>query len=97
MMTLIADAFPKLRSVKNVVRKMCKKACFKTSFESQNAKRSPQQLESAQQHFYRNFLSLQGKWNWIIFLSVISEILRLFINISTVDDKYSLHNSENLQ
>ena len=75
MMTLIADAFPKLRSVKNVVRKMCKKACFKTSFESQNAKRSPQQLESAQHRNFlsnRNFLSFQGKWNWIMHRIVIS-------------------------
>ena len=30
-------------------------------------------------------------------LLVISEMLALFVNILTTDDKYSLHNSENLQ
>ena len=37
------------------------------------------------------------KWNWITFLSVISEILGWFINTLTADDKSSsFRNTENL-
>ena len=37
------------------------------------------------------------KWSWKIFLLVISQILGLFLNTLTADDKYSFRNSENLQ
>ena len=79
-MNLIAHAFPKLRSAKEVVGKMSKKPRFRTSFESQHAKRSQKLLKSTRQHFYQIFLSLREKWSWTISLSVISEILRLFVN-----------------
>ena len=80
MMNLIAHAFPKLRSAKEVVGKMSKKPRFRTSFESRHAKRSQKLLKSTRQHFYQIFLSLREKWSWTISLSVISEILRLFVN-----------------
>ena len=80
MMNLIAHAFPKLRSAKEVVGKMSKKPRFRTSFESRHAKRSQKLLKSTRQHFYQIFLSLREKWSWKISLSVISEILRLFVN-----------------
>ena len=53
-------------------------------------------LKSAKQHFFQIVLSLRGKWSWKISLFMRSEILRLLVNKLTADDKYFLHNSENL-
>ena len=48
------------------------------------------------QHFYRIFLSIWGKQNWKMSLLVICEILGLFVNTLTADDKYSVRNSDTL-
>ena len=53
--TLIPYAFPKLRTVKNVVRKMSKKPRFRTQFNSQHAKQSQTLLKSSLQNFYHIF------------------------------------------
>ena len=57
-MTLTTDVFLELRTAKDVVRKMFKKPCLRTSFESQRAKKSETLLKSARQHFIIFFLSL---------------------------------------
>ena len=51
-MTLIADLFPKLRTPKNVVRYVSKKARFKGPFDRQHRKRVQTPLRSDQQHRY---------------------------------------------
>ena len=45
-MTLIAYLFPKLRTAKDVIRKMSKNPCFRTPFDSRYAKESQTVLKS---------------------------------------------------
>ena len=45
---------------------------------------------------YRLFSSIRGKFSWKKSALVCSEILRLFINTLTADDKYSRKNMQNL-
>ena len=54
-------------------------------------------LKSARHHYYPLFLSTRGKLSCKKSPSVWSEILRLFVNALTVDDKYSGSNMQNLQ
>ena len=49
--TFIANIFPKLRTAKDLVRKMPKKPCFRTPFNSQHFKESQKFLKSALQDF----------------------------------------------
>ena len=59
-MTLIANLFPKLRTLENVVRYTCKKSRFKGPFDRQHRKLAQTQhrklvqtlLQSRQQHCY---------------------------------------------
>ena len=51
-MTLIADLFPKLRTLENVVRSMSKKSRSKGSFDRQHGKRVQTLLQSERQHGY---------------------------------------------
>ena len=51
-MTFIADLFPKLRTPKNVVRYVSKKALFKRPFDKQLGKRFQTLLRSEPQHRY---------------------------------------------
>ena len=51
-MTLIADLFPKLRTLENVVRYMPKKSSFKGPFDRKDAKRVQTLLRSERQHPY---------------------------------------------
>ena len=69
---------------------------FTTLFDIQNAKRSQTQLKSGQQHFSYIFPSVWSKESWKMDLLVISEILGLFVNTMSADDKYCLHKEDNL-
>ena len=51
---------------------------------------------SARHHHYPLSSSLRGKLSWKKSLSVLYEILRLFVNALTADDKYSGSNMLNL-
>ena len=51
---------------------------------------------SARHHYYPLFSSLRGKLSWKKSPSVLYEILRLFLNALTADDKYSGSNMLNL-
>ena len=51
-MTLIADFFPKLRTLENVDRYMSKKSRFKGPFDRKDGKRIQTHLRSVQQHCY---------------------------------------------
>ena len=50
MVTLIADIFPKLRTLKNVVRQMSKKSRFREAFDYQHCKRAQTLLKSERKH-----------------------------------------------
>ena len=96
-MTLIVYVFPKLRTEKDVVRKMSKNPRSRAPFDSQHAKVCQTLLESARHHFYHIYSSLWEKHSLKMSLLVISEILALFLNIMNADYKHSLCNRENLQ
>ena len=95
-MTLVVDIFPKLETVKNMVWLMSKKSRFKTHFDSEHFKGSKTIPKSSRQHFCYIASSLRDKLSWEMSLLVIFEILGLFVNTLTADDKYSLRNTENL-
>ena len=52
-------------------------------------------LKSAQQQYFPLFSSIRGKLSWKKSPSVWYEILRLFVNALTADDKYSGSNMQN--
>ena len=78
--SLIAYVFSKIKTGKNVLRPMSKKACFGTPFDSQHVKGIQTLVKSAWQHLYHIFFTFWGKWSWKLSLLVICEILGLFIN-----------------
>ena len=53
-------------------------------------------LKSTRRHYYPLFLSIPGKLSWKKSPSVWYEILRLFVNALTADDKYCGSNMETL-
>ena len=53
-------------------------------------------LKSARHRYYPPFSSIRGKLSWKKSPSVWYEILRLFVNALTADDKYSGSNMQNL-
>ena len=76
---------------------MSKKSCVRTPFESQHPNGSKTLFKSERQYFYQIFSALWEKWSWKMSLSVIYELLGLFVNTFTVNDKNFLCNSENLR
>ena len=69
---------------------MSKKRCVKRLMNSQHIKSSKAALKSAQQYFSHIVWSPWTKISSKNFVLVVSEILRLFVNILTPDEKYSL-------
>ena len=61
----------------------------RTLMGSQHVKRCETLLESAQQYFCHIFCGLGKKISSKNSVSVVCEILRLFVNIMTPDEKYS--------
>ena len=86
---VIGNVFAKLETVKNFVRPLSKKRRFRTSFDSQHVKVSLIFATSAWEHFYHVFSSLWGKLIWKRSPIVIPEMLGVFANTFTADDKYS--------
>ena len=76
---------------------MSKKSCFGTPFANERVNGSQTLLNSARHHYYPLFSSIRGKLSWKKSPSVWYEILRLFVNALTVDDKYSDSNMQNLR
>ena len=69
---------------------MPKKIPVRNLMDSQHVKVSERLLKSARQYFCHIFWSLWKNMSSKNSLLVVSEILRLFVNILTPDDKYSL-------
>ena len=68
---------------------MPKKLRVRTFIDSQHGKRSETLLNSVRQYFCYIFWSLSKKISSKTSFLEVSEILRLFVNILTPDDKYS--------
>ena len=95
-MTVIADVFPKFRTLKNMVTSMSKKSRFKGSFGKQHGKRAQTLLKFAWQYLYDNYWLLWRQLCYKKSLLVICKISRLFPNTLSADGKYSLLNTDNL-
>ena len=95
-MTLNPDVFPKLRTLKNVVRSMPKKSRFKGSFKKQHGKCAQTLFKFAWQSLYHIYWSLWTQLTFKKFLLVICKISRLFPNTLSADRKYSLLSRDNL-
>ena len=65
-------------------------------FNKQHGKRDQTLLKSEPHHLYQIFCSLWRQLSWRKSLLVICEVLRMFVNILTADDEYSLLNTDNL-
>ena len=95
-MILIAEAFPKLQSLKNKVRAMSINTGFKGSFKKQHGKCVQTLFKFAWQKLYHIYWSLWRQLSFKKFLLVICKISRLFPNTLSADGKYSLLNRDNL-
>ena len=69
---------------------MPKKLRVRTLMDSQHVKRYERLLKSARQYFCHTFWSLWNEISWENSFLVVAEILRLFFNILTPDEKYCL-------
>ena len=76
---------------------MSKRSCFRTPFANELVNGFQTLLKSARRHYYPLFLSIRGKLSWKKSPSILYEILRLFANALTADDKYSGSNMQNLR
>ena len=95
-MTLIGYVFRELRTEKDVVREVSKKACFSRPFNRQHDKRSQKLSKSAQQQFWYIYWLIWKKSSWNKSFTVICKILGLFFNTLAADDNYCLFNKDNL-
>ena len=93
---VIANVFPKLPTIKDLVRPLSKKRRFRTSFDSQHVKGSQTLVKFAWEHFYQIFSSLRGEKVLKIFNLLKFEIIGLFVNTLTADYMYLVPDSENL-
>ena len=95
-MTPIAYLFLRLRTAKSVVRSMCKKSPSRLPFQKEHGKRVSALFKSERQRLYHIYWSMGRILNCKKSLLVICKILRLFLNILSAADKYSLPNREYL-
>ena len=74
---------------------MCKRSRSRTTFGSQRSNGLQSLLKSSLHHFYIIVPLIWDKLNCKRLLLVRFELLALFLNTMTTDDKISPHNSEN--
>ena len=77
--TVIANVFPKLPNVKDLVRSDSKMRHFRTSFDSQHVTASETLVKSVWEHFYNIFSLVWGDIIWKMSPLVKFEILALFL------------------
>ena len=94
---VIANVFPKLQIVKDLVRPISKKCHFRTPFDSKHVKDSQTLVQSGWETFYHVFSSLWGEMISKKCPSVKFEILGVLGSTLTVDDKDPLPDFENLR
>ena len=93
---VISNVFPKLQTVKDLVRSLSKKHRSRRSFNSQHVKGFQTLEKSAWKHFYHTFSLFWGEM-----ISKISPILKfkiivVFVNALTTDYEYPVPACENL-
>ena len=96
-MIVIAELFPKLETVKILVRKLSKKRCFRKRFDSQHVEVCKILEKSPSEQFYHVFPSFWGKLIWKMLPLVLGEILGVFVEILSANCKYPVQYSGNLR
>ena len=81
--------------LKDVAIATSKSSCFRTPFANERVNGFQTLLKSARHYDYPLFSSIRCKLSWKKSPSVWYEILRLFVNALTADDKYSGSNMQN--
>ena len=97
IMIVIANIFSKLQTVKTLLRPLSKKLCLRTHFDSQHVKGSQILLKYPWECFYHVFSAFSGKFIFKTSPLVLGEMLEVFVNILTAEDKYPVQDWENLQ
>ena len=82
--------------LKDVATETSGRSCFRTPFANERVNGFQTLLKSAPHYYYPLFSSIRGKLSWKKLPAVWYEILRLFVNALTADDKYSGSNMQNL-
>ena len=95
-MSLIVSVFPKLLTPKEVVTWTSKTPCFRRPFGNQRVHEFQTLSKSARHHYYLIVPWIWDKLSWKKCRLVRFEILQLFVNTLTTDDKYSSRNIQNL-
>ena len=83
--------------LKDVATYTSKRSCFRAPFGNKRVNGFQTLPKQARHYFYPLFLSIRGKVSWKKSALVLYEILRLFVNTLTADDKYSSKNIQNLR
>ena len=97
MMIVIANVFPKLQTVKILVKNLSWKSRFRTFFGSQYVDGCQTHLKCAWEQSYQNFSSVWEEMVCTISPLLKFEILGVFVNTLTAGDKYPVWDRENLQ
>ena len=93
-MILVANVFPKVLNVKDLVRPLSKKRRFRTSFDIQHVKGFQALVKSSWEHFYHIFWSLwRGMTRKISPLWKV-ELLGLFVNKLSAHGNYPVRDCE---
>ena len=95
-MSLLVSVFPKVLTPKEVVTWTSKAPCFRTPFGNQRVQEFQTLSKSARHHYYRIVPWIWEKLSWKKCRLVRFEILELFVNTLTTDDKSSSRNIQNL-
>ena len=95
-MIVIANLFLKLQVVKNLVRPLYKKGRFRTRLDTQHVNASQVLANSPWGHIYHVFPSISENLISKMCLLVLPEILLVFVNTLTADDKYRNQHCKNL-
>ena len=82
--------------LKDVATETSKRSCFRTPLANERVNGFQTLLKSARNHYYPLFSSIRSKSSYKKSPSVWYEILRLFVNALSTDDKYSGSNMQNL-
>ena len=83
--------------LKDVITETSKRSCFRTPFANERVNGFQTLLKSARHHYYSLLSSIRGKLSYKKSPSVWCEILRLFVNALTADEKYCGSNMQNLR
>ena len=78
-MIAIANVFPKLQTVKILVRPLSKKRPFRTPFDSEHVKASQALAKSWWERFYHVLLSFSGMLIWNMSPLVLGQILGMWL------------------